>query len=818
MPRTSARVTLSLLALLGAACSENAGVGGHKDAGSGNGHGDGAAPGGSDGAANPNGMDASGPTPGSDASGAGTDGSPSTADDASGNGLFDAGFPPGTMFESDGAIILPDGALFVAPDAGMTGCGPTEICGNGLDDNCNGEVDEGCACTPGSTQACYGGLPANAGLGVCTMGTQTCLHGDLGAWGPCMGDGRPQPVMCGGHQDYRCDGIIDEGCFCAPGTSETCYDGPPNTAGVGLCRAGTRACTMTATGSAWGPCTGEVTPAPMNPCDGMDHECTGMPYAGCACTPGDTRSCYDGPAGTAGVGLCHNGMQSCASGPNGPAWGPCVGEAVPSPNNPCDGLDHLCNGMPFAGCACTPGATTRCYDGPMGTVGVGVCTAGMQVCTVVNGQPTLSPCSGEVTPSPDTCDGVDRECNGMPLGGACGCVLGTSRPCYDGPMGTAGVGACHGGMQQCVAGMGGGSTWSACQGEVTPAPDNCDGVDRECNGMALAGCTCQVGTTRPCYDGPANTRGVGICHDGTQACVAGAAGGSMWGTSCDNEVTPAPAEICGNGLDDNCNGAVDEGCGPQVTCPADVTTLAGTAVNLSASASSAGRTITGYSWSITAAPAGGIGTPNQWAPTPPNSATETFLPYIVGAYTLQVTATDSGGASASCSTHVTAEGHGLRVELTWDGSGDVDLHLHDPNTGTPWYNGDDCYYADLSPIWDGTHAAATGGNPSLDFDNTTGFGPENTRIDAPALNVAYTIGVHNYYNAGGRTATVQVFCGGVASPTQTFTSSPLTGTGGSNCSDGTFWKVASVVFTSPTTCTITPIQDYSTGSTRCSAF
>src|SRR4051794_20026647 len=31
-------------------------------------------------------------------------------------------------------------------------CASTEVCGNGLDDNCNGSSDEGCHCSPGSVQ------------------------------------------------------------------------------------------------------------------------------------------------------------------------------------------------------------------------------------------------------------------------------------------------------------------------------------------------------------------------------------------------------------------------------------------------------------------------------------------------------------------------------------------------------------------------------------------------------------------------------------------------------------------------------------------
>ena len=62
---------------------------------------------------------------------------------------------------------------------------------------------------------------------------------------------------------------------------------------------------------------------------------------------------------------------------------------------------------------------------------------------------------------------------------------------------------------------------------------------------------CLIGTTRPCYAGASGTEGVGVCHGGTQTCAGG-----VWG-SCIGEVDPS-AEVC-NGLDDNCDGTVDEG-------------------------------------------------------------------------------------------------------------------------------------------------------------------------------------------------------------------------------------------------------------------
>jgi len=76
------------------------------------------------------------------------------------------------------------------------------------------------------------------------------------------------------------------------------------------------------------------------------------------------------------------------------------------------------------------------------------------------------------TPSPEVCDGQDNNCNGQ-------VDEGVQQACYSGPAGTNGVGECHAGSQVCVAGA-----WGACQGEVTPAVEVCNGLDDDCDGIA----------------------------------------------------------------------------------------------------------------------------------------------------------------------------------------------------------------------------------------------------------------------------------------------------------------------------------------------
>ena len=62
------------------------------------------------------------------------------------------------------------------------------------------------------------------------------------------------------------------------------------------------------------------------------------------CVPGAMKSCYDGPAGTEGVGLCKAGAEACAA--DGMSWGVCAGEVLPVPMEDCaSGQDQDCDGM-----------------------------------------------------------------------------------------------------------------------------------------------------------------------------------------------------------------------------------------------------------------------------------------------------------------------------------------------------------------------------------------------------------------------------------------------------------------------------------------
>ena len=65
---------------------------------------------------------------------------------------------------------------------------------------------------------------------------------------------------------------------------------------------------------------------------------------------------------------------------------------------------------------------------------------------------------------------------------------------------------------------------------------------------------CISGETRDCYTGDPETRNVGECHDGTESCE-----NYEWSGICIGQVLP-DSEICWDELDNNCDGQVDEGC------------------------------------------------------------------------------------------------------------------------------------------------------------------------------------------------------------------------------------------------------------------
>jgi hypothetical protein len=507
------------------------------------------------------------------------------------------------------------------PNTCTPGTPTAEVCGDGLDNNCNGEIDEGCACVNGATQPCYTGAAATLGVGACHAGTQTCMHGQ---WGACVGEVTPSEEICDGI-DNNCDDQVDEdlgtttcggaGCTvtvqnCVGGVVQTCdahqVDGQ-------ACDDG-NACTQTDTCQA-GTCTGSnpVICAASDQChvagvcNPANGQCSNPNKAdGSACDDGNactqTDTCQSGVCTGSNPVVCAASDQCHVAGVCNPANGQCSnpnkadGSAC-NDGNACTSNDVCTNGV-CGGTAYTCAAPDQCHQ-------AGTCN-GDGTCSFANKANGTACNDGNACTQTDTCQ--NGTCTGSnpvvctPLdqchtAGVCNTSTGVcSNP--NQPNGTA----CNDGnactrTDTCQAGVCTGSNPVVCTasdqchvaGVCNPANGTCSNPSAP-NGTACNdsnACTkSDVCTNGSCAGTPYSCAPPGLCQfagscngDGTcsyqpiingtpeggsQACTTGLPGVCSSGhTFCNGSgaltcvQNTAASTDICDGLDNDCNGNVD---------------------------------------------------------------------------------------------------------------------------------------------------------------------------------------------------------------------------------------------------------------------
>ncbi|MFO0594555.1 MAG: MopE-related protein [Myxococcaceae bacterium] len=373
--------------------------------------------------------------------------------------------------------------------------GAPEMC-NGRDDDCDGEVDD---------------LGVNmCGVGACLVAAPVCADGGLISCVP----GAPGTETCNGIDD-DCNGVTD--------------DAPPISCGLGICATTIAACKD----GKDQPCV--PLDAGVEACNGLDDDCDGQIDQGtvtcgrgaCAvtvptCTDGGATVCVPGTASaescnlvdddcngqvddglgsvTCGQGVCARTVQNCVDG--GPG-GTCV-PGTPTGAEQCNGLDDDCNGQVDDGFG-----TSTC--------GAGACQRTVQNCA--NGQFQTCKAGDGGT---EICNGVDDDCDSVVDDG-----LGQT---------TCGRGVCLRTVQNCQAGM----PQTCVPG--TPMAEACNGLDDDCDGQIDNG---NPGGAMSCPSGQP-----GVCAAGSTQCISGQ-------IQCVPDTMATP-EQC-NGLDDDCDGTVDNG-------------------------------------------------------------------------------------------------------------------------------------------------------------------------------------------------------------------------------------------------------------------
>jgi hypothetical protein len=364
------------------------------------------------------------------------------------------------------------------------GTGSDAIC-NGIDDDCNGTVDEE-----------FASQSTRCGVGSCAgHGTTSCISGHI--TDSCMpGGAAASDSSCDGRDD-DCDGSADED-----------YVALATTCGIGECqRSGVSSCQG---GVIVNSCAAGSAAADDTSCNGLDEDCDAQHDEDYATLQ---TACGDGACAAFGTTVCSNGhlADSCTPG------------TAAARDISCNGIDDNCNAV-----------TDEDFTPHPTTCGVGACAAEGQ--TQCNAGVITDSCRPRPAGSADdTCNGIDDDCDGA------------QDEDYTSVQTVCGTGACaRMGATHCVAG----AVVDSCVAGPASAQDaSCNGVDDDCNGTADEDYAPEVVAC-----------GAGACAAfGTTSCLQG-----HTVSSCTPGLGAASDTIC-NGMDDDCNGIVDEDYAPQPT-------------------------------------------------------------------------------------------------------------------------------------------------------------------------------------------------------------------------------------------------------------